>query len=68
MHNDELHGLYSSPIVRVIISKMRWTGHIACMGMREVFIGFWLGGPKGRDQREDTGIGERVTLRWTLGT
>jgi hypothetical protein len=34
LHNDELHSLYSSPnIVRVIISRrMRWVGHVACMG------------------------------------
>jgi hypothetical protein len=34
LHNDELHSLYYSPnIVRVIKSrKMRWTGHVTCMG------------------------------------
>jgi hypothetical protein len=34
LHNDGLHSLYSSPnIIRVIKSKrMRWVGHVACMG------------------------------------
>jgi hypothetical protein len=34
LHNDKLHGLYSSPnIVRVIKSKrMKWAGHVASMG------------------------------------
>jgi hypothetical protein len=32
LHNDELHGLYSSPIVGAIKSRrMRWTGHVAHM-------------------------------------
>jgi hypothetical protein len=33
-HNEKLHSLYSSPnMVRVIKSKrMRWVGHVACMG------------------------------------
>jgi hypothetical protein len=35
-------------------------------GRGEVFTGFWLGGPKGRDHWEDLGIGGRITLRWTL--
>jgi hypothetical protein len=33
----------------------------------EVFTGFYLGGPKVRDHWEDLGVGERITLRWTLG-
>jgi hypothetical protein len=34
LHNDELHGLYSSPnIVRVTKSRrLRWVGHVARMG------------------------------------
>jgi hypothetical protein len=34
LHNDELHNLYRSPnIVRVIKTRrMRWAGHVACMG------------------------------------
>jgi hypothetical protein len=34
LHNGELHNLYSSPdIIRQIKSKrMRWAGHVTCMG------------------------------------
>jgi hypothetical protein len=42
-------------------------GHVTRMGRGEVFTEFWLGGPKARDHREDLGVGERITLRWTLG-
>jgi hypothetical protein len=59
LHNDELHGLYSSPIiVRVIKARrMRWAGHTT----------FWLGGLKGGDHLEDLGIDRRTTSRWVLG-
>jgi hypothetical protein len=69
LHNDELHNLYSSlNIVRVLKSRrMRWARHVARMGRGEVFTGFWLEDPKGRDHWEDLGIGGRITLRWTLG-
>jgi hypothetical protein len=69
LHNDELHSLYSSPNnVRVVKARrMRWAGHVARMGRREVFTGFWLGGSKVRDHWEDLGIGGRITLSWTLG-
>jgi hypothetical protein len=41
LHNEELHNLYASPnITRVIKSrKMRWVGHVTCMGeMRNAYI------------------------------
>jgi hypothetical protein len=68
LHNDELHSLYSSPkIVRAIKSRrMRWAGHVARMGRREMFTEFWLGSPKVRDHLEDLGVGGSITLSWTL--
>jgi hypothetical protein len=43
LHNEELHDLYPSPtVMRVIKSiRMRWTGHVARMGMGEACTGFW---------------------------
>jgi hypothetical protein len=69
LHNDELHNLYSSSnIVRVIkLRWMGWAGYVARMGKEEVFTGFWLGGPKGRDHWKVLCVGGRITLRWTLG-
>jgi hypothetical protein len=39
LHNEELHGLYSSPsIVRVIKARRRWAGRVARMGGGEECI------------------------------
>jgi hypothetical protein len=42
LHNEELHDLYSSPIIVWVIKsrRMRWAGHVARMERREACIGF----------------------------
>jgi hypothetical protein len=43
LHNEELNNLYSSQrIIRMMKSRrMRWAGHVARMGKREMHIGYW---------------------------
>jgi hypothetical protein len=49
LHNDQLHGLYSSPnIVRVIKSRrIRWVEHVAHMGEGRGVYRVLIGKPKG---------------------
>jgi hypothetical protein len=50
LHNEELHGLYSSPsTVRVIKARsMRWAGHVARMGEVRGAYNILFGRPEGR--------------------
>jgi hypothetical protein len=50
LHNEELHGLYSSPsIVRVTKARrMRWVGHVALMGEVRGAYNILVGKPEGR--------------------
>jgi hypothetical protein len=50
LHNEELHGLYSSPsIVRVIkATRMRWAGHLARIGEVRSAYNILVGRREGR--------------------
>ena len=50
LHNEELNDLYSSPnIVRMIkLRRMRWAGHMACMGEERGMYRVLLVKPEGR--------------------
>jgi hypothetical protein len=51
LHNEELHNLYSSPNIIIMIEprRMRWAGHVAGMGRRGVHVEYWWESQKERD-------------------
>jgi len=58
--------MYCSPnIVRVIKSRrMRWAGHVSCMGEGRGIYRVWWENLKERDHLEDPVIEGRIILRW----
>ena len=59
--NEELSDLYCSPhIVRVVKSRMRWTGHVASIGNRR---GACRGDLRERVHLEDLSVDGRIAFR-----
>jgi hypothetical protein len=50
LRNEELHNLYSSPVIIRIIKarRMRWAGHVARMGEKRNVYKLLVGKPEGR--------------------
>jgi hypothetical protein len=50
LHNEELHDMYSSPIIiRIILARrMRWVGHVVQMGEKRKAYRLSVGKPEGR--------------------
>ena len=68
LQNEELNDLYCSPNnIWVIKSRrMRWAGHVACMGRGEVHTGFWWGNVRERDYLENPGIDGMIISSWIV--
>jgi hypothetical protein len=66
LHDEELNDLYCSlNIVRMIKSRrMRWAGHVACMGERRGVYRVLVGNMWERDHLGDPGVDGKMILRW----
>jgi len=66
LHNEELNDLYSSPnIVQVIKSRrMRWGGHVVCVGEERGVCRVLLGKPEVRNHWGDLDIDGWIILGW----
>jgi hypothetical protein len=69
LHNEELHELYLSNIIRVIKSRrMRWAGLVARVETGEVHTEFSWGNLRERDHLKELGLDGRIILKWIFKT
>jgi hypothetical protein len=61
--------MYISPdIIGVIKSRrMKWAGHVACMGEMRNTSKILLENLKGKHHSEDLGVDGKIILQWILG-
>jgi len=66
IHNEEINDLNSSPNIFQMIKsrRIRWAGHVECMGRRELYTGLWWGNLRERDHLGDPGVDWKIILRW----
>jgi hypothetical protein len=63
LHSEELHNLYASQgIVGVIEWRMRWAGHIVCMGQMRNAKNILVENLKRRDHSKDLGVDGEIML------
>jgi hypothetical protein len=66
LHNEVFIDLCSSPnTIQVIKSRrMRWAGHVACMGDRKPAHRVLSGNLRERGHQEDPSMGGKIILKW----
>jgi hypothetical protein len=65
LHNKSFMICTPHQILFVIKSRrMRWAGHVTCMGRGEVHAGFLGADMREGDCLEDPGIAGRITFKW----
>jgi hypothetical protein len=66
LHNEKLNYLYCThTIMRVAKSRrMRWAGHVGCMGEGRGVYRVWWRNMRKRDHWGDPSVDGRIILRW----
>jgi hypothetical protein len=66
-HNEGFNDLYSSPnIIRVIKSRMGWTGYVTRKGERRGAYNVWWGNLREIDSLEDPSVYGRIIFKMDL--